>query len=47
MPGTQGVHGSKPLAEKEPTGHGVGVVVVVVGVHSAEPGSDVVPGAHG
>ena len=37
------VHGSNPLGEKAPTWHGAGVVVVVVDVHSPEPGSDVVP----
>jgi len=43
-PAAHGEHGAKPLGEKEPAGHGAGVVVVVVVMHESEPGSDVVPG---
>lgn len=38
------MHGSKPVGEKAPIGHGAGAVVVVVLTHDSEPGSDVVPG---
>jgi hypothetical protein len=44
-PGLQGTHGP-PLGPCVPAGHGASVVVVT-GVHDADPGSDVEPGAHG
>jgi hypothetical protein len=37
-PAAHGAHGSKPVAENEPEGHGV-----PPGEHDVEPGSDVVP----
>jgi hypothetical protein len=46
-PAAHGAHGAKPVGDAEPAGHGVDVVVVVVGVHSLAPGNDVVPGGQG
>jgi len=44
-PGRQGVHGP-PLGPDVPAGHGASVVVVT-GVHDADPGGETEPGAHG